>query len=1568
MVAIGAISLIEPSQLNISANQQHAADTAAAAVPIAFKEDRDRLVEEILSNQPRSNADPQRSNKLDYIVEFMRTNKLTKFCDLLTNQEPEIKALNKRLNSLNHFTLFVPTNEALILMPSGQFEKIKASQAETKHFLLAHLTGELVVPRLSGSTATIRQTIVPAASTNQVQSLAGNLLHVSTVPIQTSSFKQQQQQQRLAEANRTVPQLAPLADEQQPAPVRSLKLELIVNGANVISGHSYALQEPNNSSVTYAIVHLIDRALYPFPTQTLMDKIRLLAPKMAKYIELAADNQLNQLLESSSQHLTTLFLPNEDAFRATPSKLLNHLDSNRTFLNEFLRAHLVEGLYYSNQLASGSASNNLGSNQAPLVESERNQQTPNRLNALSGALLEFESRTLQSRTLVLVNSIPILESDLMALNGVVHLITRPIFERHLLEECRCGGNEPLAANVNTRQSENLTESAIYERLWPSRADPSSSKHDGLLDSNNNLISGPSRRANLSNWFQSAKNELPISGSNELEREESQHRQSAMMSDQQVRSRSLRSGLVTRNNRDFYRPSAAPANLLIGPNQQQHPAANLNLNSKRQDVPSSNGQIFIDKSELNRMLANNMSGSRVAIINEKSKLIQDESPLLTTEANLKRAPSSVAPSSGSRWESTLPGNMKDPAKLFEDRYKVVLNATSRQRLREQQRDGPTATATTNNQFVYDRPLLNSISSTSAPTGQQQSSPATTEPFTSSRRPYIEAVVINSTSPSSNSSGWAANVDQLALAASRQQRVLKFQPEDARDPLAGERIHNSSSTSQSERISPMQPVYDVFNSASTNNSYRASLINKQQASIGKTVPPNNFGCAFYDTDCKRMVGRLVHLPAHHRHGSSSSRSKSPALLQASASNQTMQASQSEQHLDSTFGEATENPNVVSNVWPHTQPSFQQQAPPTSIPRQRISPAGTNSFVRPNPPRISPLNQPLPPWSDEEHRAGQSNWRAQDGDIARITSSKQLQSTSSINNIKLNSFSNFPAGNDERFTGNPSRDISPIAKTSSGTLTRPNMNSNSQSRPLPAAQILLVPVKVVQESFIAPANNQSFGFTRNPTSSSPLNTVFFNNQQFHTPTPYSVSLITTHLPPMFDQNPSLGRLTNFTAFERQPAADGLEEQALKANAKNLRVKQATGELVAQLPRAPSAHRKQRLQQIQIDNNGALGANFEFNPANGVKQERKIVRIQPLPAGAANPSDFFTGLGGDISITSARLTSIPVAGKVGSSNFTLAGGLATQASQPAPNVSANFVRSVSETEQQAAANSDQSTDFFQNRTIAEIMDDSGLRIDGQQVTFGRLKECLADAELLNLVTQTGNSLTIFMPTDTAFQRLVQQQVILQQRDRQQASPQTLAARLVDPSRRYLIPLMVRRVASTRLDELGRRFELSSSPNGLLANLDLNSEFNGGAAAALSAAGDRLTLDCSSKQVRQILLDHLSSRLVTPKQLQTDMGISSLGGHQLILSSVPSKKIVVVDGQPVIAATRAKNGMVYVVNKFLNLTQQVPNVMDLIETQPNLTTFLSYLSFSSLATRLRRGKLILDIESKLNNVGEKFH
>lgn len=765
----------------------------------------DSIAEPLQLRAGASGAD-QNQDKLNYIIDFLKQNKLTKFCDLIQNGNVRVRELINQLNAMSQFTLFVPTNEALLIMSSAQLESIEESPEETRQFLMAHATNELVLPRLSDSAAVqslgqltskysplgaqnrwssgrpleriVLQPPPSAASQTVLYSLAGSPLRIITTPILIG----------VGGSNTT-----------------TTRLELIVNGANVLSGHSHALQEPNNTNVTYAIVHLIDRPLYPAPKASLLERIGQVAPRFSRLLLQSQDQALLDRLRSS-QLLTTAFVPNDDAFRLIPSKLLDQLETNRTFLQHFLRSHLAEGVFYSGQLTG------------PPLDGARNGTQPRAASTLPRLLtsmapdveLQFETKMIQSRQLILVNSIPIVDQDLAVLNGALHVIVRPLFDRGQLDDaCHCESGKQLLTDSSQMLS-STQSGVVYNPQTPS----SSAK----LDTSSETLR-PSAGATLSSWFQNAgrrfmaapsgvhhRDELSA-GTNqsdqaELEREETNQRSQQLEGDHSSGKiiRAQRSdNLVARNNRDFYRPSTAPANLL-----------GAELNGGELEVGSSRRR---PESLLNTNQQNPGRGFIWAGSSNESRL-----------ANLTSGDPVQARPSQSSFEV--------------ERYKIVMDANMRQRLREQQQAGGLIMSSSLNQleaarppqntdlFAYDQPLAGTPSGSTATNSTSGGGRAGSSLWTYSPNSS------NLTQP--NLTDGNQQLLNLSASSQRNQRLLRFQAEDARDGT-------------------LVLVDGVDQSMKTASSGPVPTSHRQQTS--KTAAPpigTNFnGCAFYDTECKRLT---------------------------------------------------------------------------------------------------------------------------------------------------------------------------------------------------------------------------------------------------------------------------------------------------------------------------------------------------------------------------------------------------------------------------------------------------------------------------------------------------------------------------------------------------------------------------------------------------------------------------------------------------------------------------------------------------------------------------------------------
>lgn len=1397
--------------------------------------DRGRITERIAALATDTNGqsvdDPGHAHKLDYIIRFMKSNKLTKFCDLLT--DPKGQFVARQLNQMKQFTLFVPTNEALLLMPSEQLERLRSRSDELAKFILSHVTSDLVVPKLNitqlassqadnrappvARSETINRLItndddnskndislkkreinsmISIGTSSLVYTLTGSPLRISTLPVNTW------------------PQSASRSSDI----ITSNGLELIVNGANVLPGQSYALQEPNNLNTTHAVVHLIDRSLYPPPTSNLLELVRQLAPTMSSLLSLVPEIGLK--LSESTHNLTTLFVPNEDAFRATPPQMLDKLHTNRTFLVQFIRSHWLAGLHFTGQLGANSDLNIKNNGQQLDTISKA-------FVSLAGEQLNFQSKSVQNRRLILVNSVPIVGSDLMATNGVLHLVSRPLFPSNLVDDCNCpSGTQTLG------QTERESTSTISSTIMPR----------GRIDRS-----------------QRSLGDLPI-GPNK--------------------------------DKNYYRPSLTPANLQLSSSD-----GSLSLATQA-------GSIQAPLDQLARLKLGSSSGDIVRRRQDSGSLDAGRDQNAWFHSIKPQSNGLSLQQQQQQQQATASNSIEQQTQQIQaqPQYQVTLNATSRLKLRAEQKQQQ---QTTSNQFIYDQPLLTSTSRPIEPLSLNSSNGSNDSATNAFKRLYTSAALL-AAEPNA-----PMKVDSLLRdeSAKREQQLLKFQPEDGRTSMANARLKQPQSNSEqvwpNSASSNMQPAYDLHPS-------QASSLERSKKMSGPNQS-TSVACAFYDLDCRRLMGRLVRLPAR----------KSPQSdIGQVISNRTSS------NYDSTFGEAHNlSEAIISGS--STRASITE---PTAIMVSR-NPILSGRYL-------------------DDNQQLNSKWRAQEmTDLARLSALNQQYPAHG-----------FTVGISKIQNNTNSSGLDMVGNHQSGRLT-------SDQGPMRQAQILFVPVKLVKEGAgFVPRLNLSDTETIRPAASILLVPSSSGSTQAAQITPQSLSeaqlMNANHYmnPSVFSSTGILsnrvpqetGRLRLKNSTTHDDALEGFEWPAhgsgqtpnrpdLMAAAKrnNLRVPVS----VSQFPMTPALIHRKQMQQMQLQPNHQqqqqqqqphyqyltpkqIGGSFSNHLKSPMQQALRNPNVKwPEQANVQQQA-------ADISITSARLTQ--------NNNNASGYGLATQASDQQPFVGHRPTVPVS------------GGDYFQDRTIAEIMDDSGLRIDGQLVTFKRLKRCLSEANLLNLASQTGNSLTIFMPTDQAFQRLVQHAITISNQQQRQRDPlQSHRNGNLHASNSNHIPLLVR-----------AQNELSSSIQP--GTTTTTTTTTGSAFLDGQSQLDRLTLDCQTPQARQLLLDHISARFIAPRQLVNDMSISSLSGKQLILSSVPSKQIVVVDGQPVLAATQAKNGMVYVINKFLNLTNQMSNVFDLMDKQPELSTFTSYLR-STMNDRLKRELGPLTVLAPTNEAFEQL-
>jgi len=110
-------------------------------------------------------------------------------------------------------------------------------------------------------------------------------------------------------------------------------------------------------------------------------------------------------------------------------------------------------------------------------------------------------------------------------------------------------------------------------------------------------------------------------------------------------------------------------------------------------------------------------------------------------------------------------------------------------------------------------------------------------------------------------------------------------------------------------------------------------------------------------------------------------------------------------------------------------------------------------------------------------------------------------------------------------------------------------------------------------------------------------------------------------------------------------------------------------------------------------------------------------------------------------------------------------------------------------------------------------------------------------------------------------------------------------------------------------------------------------------------------KDLRNFVARHLLNYNLPVQDLKNDAVLPTIGGDPLIVSVVLGGRMILVGGVPVIAATPARNGAVYVVSKVLYSPNNQPssrNVIDELIRRPELSTFLNYVRRTKLPQRLQ--------------------
>ncbi|CAG2161791.1 unnamed protein product [Oppiella nova] len=209
----------------------------------------------------------------------------------------------------------------------------------------------------------------------------------------------------------------------------------VINGANVIDGD---IQLPRSNN----LIQVVDKVLYPQKDYNLLQVLEE-NPHLTQISSFLALSGLQKELTTNDSF--TFFAPNDEAFRAVPWPVTQQMLSNNTFLRLLIANHMIPGKQYATGLAGS------------------------KVHSIGGNVLNFTSRTVQSHTLVLVNLVPILDSDLIANNGVIHVITRIILPKELMDDCQCLSNSTTkkADNSTTAGNDTSTLDPLIEKMLSS---------------------------------------------------------------------------------------------------------------------------------------------------------------------------------------------------------------------------------------------------------------------------------------------------------------------------------------------------------------------------------------------------------------------------------------------------------------------------------------------------------------------------------------------------------------------------------------------------------------------------------------------------------------------------------------------------------------------------------------------------------------------------------------------------------------------------------------------------------------------------------------------------------------------------------------------------------------------------------------------------------------------------------------------------------------------------------------------------------------------------------------------
>ncbi|CAG2183314.1 unnamed protein product, partial [Oppiella nova] len=108
-------------------------------------------------------------------------------------------------------------------------------------------------------------------------------------------------------------------------------------------------------------------------------------------------------------------------------------------------------------------------------------------------------------------------------------------------------------------------------------------------------------------------------------------------------------------------------------------------------------------------------------------------------------------------------------------------------------------------------------------------------------------------------------------------------------------------------------------------------------------------------------------------------------------------------------------------------------------------------------------------------------------------------------------------------------------------------------------------------------------------------------------------------------------------------------------------------------------------------------------------------------------------------------------------------------------------------------------------------------------------------------------------------------------------------------------------------------------------------------------------KLVKDFLTQHILGYSLPPQNLKNNMKVKSLNGEMHMINVIDGGKIL-VDGNEVIAATAAKNGNVYVMDKMLDRSgRRSRSIADELRKRSDLSTFSSLIQRSDLNSKLSR-------------------